>query len=387
MPDAPPSLAALFDTAMSLARRSASGRLLFGRLAGVVAEDAIPARVRAELDAAFAATATPVDAKAVDRALKGAWGRPAGKVLDDLDAAPLSVSSTAQVHAAEHEDRPVAVKVLRPGVASTIRSEMTLLDLLAAPLGSVFRALDVGATLREVREAAMDELDLEHEAGQQQRVRRALRGLDGVVVPEVLGDLAGEEVLATERLDGRTLAEGPAADPQATARRLVEAHLTAWREAGLVLTDPRPSHVVDLPDGRTGLLGTGVARPAPRERAAAAVAAFAALAEPGSQAFAEAVADGLGVLDAETAHEAHGLLREVLGELVDGPARLDGPALAGVTERAFRRLGPLLDVAARATPDPADVAAARMLGQLAATLARLEVTEDWPRLAAGAVAA
>ena len=44
-------------------------------------------------------------------------------------------------------------------------------------------------------------------------------------------------------------------------------------------------------------------------------------------------------------------------------------------------------LAARATPQPADLAAARMLGQLAATLSRLEVTEDWAALATSASAA
>jgi hypothetical protein len=149
-----------------------------------------------------------------------------------------------------------------------------------------------------------------------------------------------------------------------------------------VMTDVRPSHVVALEDGRTGLLGAGVARPAPRERAAPAVAAFAALGDPDPERVAEAVADGLGILDAETAREAHGVLRDVLGELVEGPARLDGPVLAQVTLRAIGRVGDLLRIAARATPEPADLAAGRMLWQLAWTLSRLQVTENWTELAA-----
>src|SRR4051794_21952194 len=204
MPEAPPALASLFETGMALARRSASGKLLFGRLAGVVHADTLPDRirepVRAELEEGFRQTATPIDAKTIEKTLKGAWGKAHGKVVDGFDEQPLSVSPTAQVHGAELDDRPIAIKVLRPGVASTIRSELSLLDLLGSPLGAVFPALDVGGTLREVRESTLDELDLEHEGDQQQRVRRALRRTDGIVVPEVLDDLAGQEVLATERL-------------------------------------------------------------------------------------------------------------------------------------------------------------------------------------------
>src|SRR3954451_10197657 len=102
MPEAPPALAALLETGISLARRSSSGKLLFGRLAGVVHADTLPERirgpVRAELEEGFRQTATPIDAKTIEKTLKNAWGKAPGKVVDDLDETPLSVSPTAQVH-------------------------------------------------------------------------------------------------------------------------------------------------------------------------------------------------------------------------------------------------------------------------------------------------
>src|SRR3954447_12235106 len=167
MPEAPPSLRALLETGVSLARRTTSGRVLFGRLAGVMPADTLPDRlhepVRAELEAAYRETATPLDAKAVERALSSAWGKAPGRVLDELDEEPLSVSPSAQVHAGVFEDTPVAVKVVRPGLAGQIRTELALLDVLGGPLGGVFPALDVGRALRELRDSALDELDLEHE--------------------------------------------------------------------------------------------------------------------------------------------------------------------------------------------------------------------------------
>src|SRR4051794_14510309 len=235
MPDAPPVLVSLFETGIQLAHRTTSGRVLFGRLAGVVHPDTLPDRlrdpVRRELEQAYEATAIRIDAKAVERTLKSAWGKAPDRVLDDgLDEEPVSISPTAQVHAGTYEDAPVAVKVSRPGIAQGIRGELALLDILAGPLSTAFPALDVAEALRELRESALDELDLEHEGDQQQRVRRALRRSDDIVVPEVVGDLCGDDVLVTERLAGTTLAEAPAPDPPAAARRLVEAHLAAWRE-------------------------------------------------------------------------------------------------------------------------------------------------------------
>ena len=381
MPEVPSSVLALFDVGVSLMRRTASGRVWLARHADVLHADLLPEALRgplrAELEGAHMTLVEPIDAKLAQKAANGVKG---------VDETPLATTPTAQVHRGELNGEPVAVKVARPGLAATIRSELSLLDILAGPIRAVFPVLDVPGVLREVREAVMDELDLEHEGETQHRVRRALRRLDGVTVPAVHVDECGPEVLVTELLEGPTLAAARAPDPGRVARLLVEAHLTAWGEAGLVLTDARPGHIVLLPNDSIGLLGTGLARPVARDRMAIGVSAFAGLAEADPAHFV-AAAEALGVLPADAAAEAHALLRELLGEFATGPARLDGPALAAMTVRAHRRIGDLLRLGAQATPEPSDLAALRMLGQLTAALSRLGVTEDWPALALTASAA
>ena len=109
--------------------------------------------------------------------------------------------------------------------------------------------LDTGRLLTQIREQALDELDLEHEAAQQRAVRRALARVEGVVVPAAYGELAAAEVSVSEWLEGPSLAQQAAADPDPTARALVAAHVTAAR-AGLILIDPRPNHVRSHPGPR-----------------------------------------------------------------------------------------------------------------------------------------
>ena len=365
-------------------RRSSSGRVALGRAAALVDADAVPATLRglpAELERARAAAATPVAFKDIEKILKGAWGSPHGKVLDELDRKPLAVTPSAQVHRGVRDGAPVAVKVLRPGLTSAVRNDLALLDVLATPLRQVFGAMDAGAILREVRETTLDELDLEHEASTQRQLRRTLRGVDGLVVPAPDMELSGETVLVTERLDGRTLAdlEAKVPDPGAVARTLVAAHVTAAR-AGLVLTDPRPGHVVLIADGQVGLLGTGLARPVDRDRTTAALEALVAWRAGDQDGFATIVADGLGLLPTADAVKAYGLAAVVLGDVLSGPDTLDGPALAALAERGLDHLTAALQLAATVTPHPHDLAVLRSVGQLAAVLARLEATEDWGAL-------
>jgi hypothetical protein len=383
-PALPPALRSLLEAGGALVRRSSSGRVALGRTAALVSTDAVPAALAglpAELERARAAAATPIAFKDVEKILKGAWGSPVGKVLDELGREPLAVTPSAQVHRGVRNGAPVAVKILRPGLASAVRNDLALLDVLAAPLRQVFGAMDTGAILREVRETALDELDLEHEASTQRQLRRTLRGIDGLVIPAPDMDLSGETVLVSELLEGRTLADPKAkvADAGAVARMLVAAHVAAAR-AGLVLTDPRPGHVVVMKGGKVGLLGTGLARPADRDRVTAALEALVAWRAGDQDGFAAVVADRLALLPAADALKAYGLAAVVLGEILNGAITLDGPALAAIAERGLDHLTAALQLAATVTPQPHDLAIARSVGQLASVLARLGATEDWGAL-------
>src|SRR4051812_48430194 len=302
------------------------------RAADVVPADALPAALRPlapALTEAAGEVRTPLDPKAVEKVLRGAWRVRPEKVLTDFDPDPLAATPAAQVHRGATGDGPVAVKVLRPGLAAAVRNDLALADALVVPLRQAFPNADAAALLREGRETALDELDLEHEASTQRRVRRTLRAIDGLVVPAPDLGLSTEQVLVTELLDGPTLRDAAPEDPAAVARTLVAAHVRAARD-GLVLTDPRPGHVVLLDGDGIGLLGTGLARSVDRERVDAALDALAALRGDEPEAFAAAVSGRLGLLPEDAARRAHGLVREVAGELLLGRARLDGAALAAV---------------------------------------------------------
>jgi predicted unusual protein kinase regulating ubiquinone biosynthesis (AarF/ABC1/UbiB family) len=302
-------------------------------------------------------------------------------VLDDLDLdAPVAITPLAQVHRGALGGAPVAVKVRRAGLDNAVRADLSLLDALRPPLRGAFPSLDAGMLLRRIREQALDELDLEHEAAQQRAVGRALRDVEGVVVPTTHSELAGGAVLVSGWLDGPTLADHDPADPSAVAEALVAAHVTAAR-GGLVLIDPRPNHVVLLEDGRVGLLGTGNAVAADRGRLSGLLTLPAALRDADPAPFARAVHAELGLLpDAASAHDAHALLRELLGDLVAGPARVDGAALETVGARALRRLPEVFALLARGAPDPGDIWLARGMAQLAAVLSVIGAEEDWVAL-------
>ncbi len=384
--DLPPALAALADAAVALVRRAPSARLAIVRAGGVLELEALRPqtreRVEREVAQARASVCVELPAREVEGILKAAWGGAPGKVLDAFDPEPVALTPAGQVHRGEHDGRPVAIKVLRPGVERSVRNDLALLDVLAVPLSAAFPRLDAGAILRDAREQALDELDFEHEASVQRRLARVLRGVDGVSAPAPVLELCAHDVLVAAWAPGATLASGERPDdPAATARALIAAFRAAVLEAGLAPVDLRASHVV-VDGPAVSLLGLGLSRPVDRARAEQAVGAFAAVADGDEAGFVAAV-EAMGLLSGEAAAEAFGVARRVLGELVAGPALLDAAALRELFARAAGEGPALLRVAGAASLAPEDLALARALGQLLAVLSRLRVVEDWAALVPG----
>ncbi|MEA2280414.1 MAG: hypothetical protein QOK21_1021 [Solirubrobacteraceae bacterium] len=356
-------------------RAAPSARIVIVRAGGVLEPAALAPELRdaveQEVAAARAAACVPLRAAEVERILRHAWQRPAIAVLDSLEPEPLAVTPAAQVHRGALDGAAVAVKVRRPGVERAVRNDVALLDGLAVPLRAAFPRVDVAGVLRDLRTLALDELDLEHEASQQRRVARALRGIDGVAVPRAHGELAAETVLVSDLLEGTTVADG-ARPPDAAqaARALAAGYRAVLLGAGLAPYDPRASHVVVAPDGTLGLLGMGVARPVARDRATAALGALEALVAGDAGAFALHVADEAALLERDDALEAHDRLRSLLDGLLVPDPQLDASALRALADRARAAAPDVMRLAMRAAAGPEDVALGRMIGQLAALVAR-----------------
>jgi predicted unusual protein kinase regulating ubiquinone biosynthesis (AarF/ABC1/UbiB family) len=280
------------------------------------------------------------------------------------------------------DGRAVAIKVLRPGLASAVRQDLMLLEGLLAPLNAAFPALDAGALLREVRERTLDELDLESEAETLRRFHRALRRHPLFGVPAPVMRLAHENVLVSEWVEGVPLWEAP--DPDEAAARLVVFGIGAAR-FGRIHAELTPDDVLVLADGRLAVIDFGASSSLSAERAELLSDAVEAFASDDAAAFGAALAS-LGALDAGRAPVALSLARDALGELATpGTSRLDSAEVSAARDRLLAREDLLSELIAAGRLPPEDVWPARGVGQLFATVARVGATADWLELVRGAL--
>jgi predicted unusual protein kinase regulating ubiquinone biosynthesis (AarF/ABC1/UbiB family) len=377
---------ALSGVALRLARTAPSGRIVLARLARAVDPEWIMRPwgddLVAELERVAARPPEPIPGRVVERTLKDAWGVKPTEELDELELEPVAVTPTAQVHRGVLDGKPVAVKVVRPGIAATVRQDLVLLDGLAVPLGAAFPALDPQALIGEARERIQDELDLEHEAHSLRRFHRALRSHPFLTVPAPVTRLAHEAVLVSEWIDGVPIAGAP--DPDLAAARLVTFVIGAAR-FGVMHADPDPDDVLVLADGRLAILDFGATRTVIPERVDHAYGALEAFAG-GDDARLGAALEKLGALPSSEAKSARELGLHALGDLAGpGPSRLDTGAVIDARDRLLERTDALVRVILAGSLAPEDLWPARAVGQLFAVIARTGASGDWLELARAAL--
>ena len=342
-----------------------------------------------ELRALRAGTPEPLEAKRVERLLRDAWGTKVSAHLAELEPEPAALASAGQVHRAELDDgRAVAVMVLHPGAEEALRADLGNVALLAQLAATVVPGLDPRALAAEVRERALEEMDLEHESQVQRTFARAYRGHPFVFVPAPVTELCRPEVLVSDWVDGTSF-EAVVRAPQAERDRygeiLARFHAGAMVHTGTFHADPHPGNHRLLRDGRVAFVDFGATGRADAAWVAGAFdAADAAEAGDGDR-FRRDLAD-LGYLGEPDRVDGRALLRHLLDTggwiLRDERVRIE-PALGEAMLRRQFAPGSAAEELVRFGRAPArDVQLGRMLSGLGCVLARLGAEASWGAIAA-----
>ena len=133
-------------------------------------------------------------------------GRPLSQAYASFDLEPVAAASIAQVHfAVTTEGRPVAVKVLRPGIETAFARDLDMYLWLARLLERFdrstrrLRPIEIVQTLAE---SVRTEMDLRLEAAAASELGENFAGDPWFRVPEVDWSRTGQRVLTLERVTG-----------------------------------------------------------------------------------------------------------------------------------------------------------------------------------------
>jgi ubiquinone biosynthesis protein len=205
-----------------------------------------------------------------------------GKPLSDLFASfgpPVAAASIAQVHRAEVTTvdgrRPVAVKVLRPGIERRFTIDLDAFNFAARHAEQMsaearrLRLIEVVDTLK--RSVAL-EMDLRFEAAALSEMTENTRGDPDFRVPAVDWDRTARDVLTLEWIDATPLSdrarlEARGFDLRHLARAVIQSFLRHALRDGFFHADMHPGNLFVDDDGRLVAVDFGImGRLGPKER-------------------------------------------------------------------------------------------------------------------------
>jgi ubiquinone biosynthesis protein len=225
--------------------------------------DMLPAAVIEEL-ATLQDRVPPFPMGEVREQIASAFGRPLEDLFDRFDAEPIAAASIAQVHRARTKDgQDVVVKVQRPGIAETIRADLSVLHYLARALEAVIEEAGIYSPTTLVEEfdkAIHEELDFLNEAANTRTFYKNHQGRPYARIPKVYDELTARTVLTLEYIDGVKLKDAnlDEAGRQTLARNILEGAFKELFEDGLFHGDPHPGNFLVLPGPVMALLDFGL---------------------------------------------------------------------------------------------------------------------------------
>ena len=269
----------------------------------------------------------------IRRVIERDLGMPLHEGYAELEPEPIGRASIAVVHRGRlHDGRTVAVKVLRPGVDQVVATDLDLLQPLLQLVARHTGDQTAGSLLQMFdgfREQIGEELDLRNEARAMLHFRRLLAEVDlpALVVPQVVTDLSGPNVLTMEYLEGAPLDDLAAAaeygvDPAPLVVQMVRGFFLMTVRWGAFHGDVHAGNLFLLRDGRLGLLDWGIiGRLDPDthrffvrtlEGALGDESAWDDVAAHIIRTYGPAIKEGLGLDDAQTTQFIRGMIEPVL---------------------------------------------------------------------------
>jgi len=189
------------------------------------------------------------------------------KAFASFETKPLAAASLGQVHAATlRDDRPVVVKVQRPGIRKQIYDDFEVLGELAmffdehTKVGKRYRFRKI---IDEFKATIAEELDYQREAGNLVSLAESLEGFARIHVPLPIPDYSSRTVLTMDYVRGTKVTKlSPLAridiDGDLLADELLRAYLKQVLVDGLFHADPHPGNIFLTDDGRIALLDLGM---------------------------------------------------------------------------------------------------------------------------------
>mgnify|MGYP006416726407 CR=1 FL=1 len=201
----------------------------------------------------------------IKKELEKEYGAKLDEMFSSIEETPIGDGSMAQVHRAESkEGKKIVLKILRPNIEKTVKSDLEVLEAVASLLNN--HGAKLGFDPKEVidtfSEALDNELDLRHEADST-KMLMAMTADDTSTFPEVFSDLSTKKILAIEEVKGAELTKWKKQNYTQEQRDKIVANgahavVRQTLEIGFFHADPHPGNIFVLEEEKLCFIDCGM---------------------------------------------------------------------------------------------------------------------------------
>lgn len=206
------------------------------------------------------------------------FGKAPEEIFLEFNPIPIASASIAQVYKAKiGTGESVAVKVRRPNIQKTIKSDLAIIRFVlkfAQLFSGDLRHIRMDVVVGQIEDWMFQETDFRREAENLRTVKNYKNRMQNksnpyasvIVVPELHEGYSSENVVTMQFIEGvpmnklELIKDNPNYDPITSMRSFMNAVLYDWmHESDFYFHgDPHPANVLILPNGKLGLLDYGL---------------------------------------------------------------------------------------------------------------------------------
>ena len=188
----------------------------------------------------------------IRKVLQDNFAQPLEDIFSEIEETPIAAASLAQVHKAwlKGSNQEVALKIQRPDIAETIKSDMDILERIAIRLDGrmeSFKVYNLPQLVQRIRKLMLQELNFAQEMRNMQVVRTHTLPEEKILIPEVYPELCGELVITMELSRGSKMKDVRISELKnraSLAKRGLNFSIRQVLEQGFFHADPHPGNIL-----------------------------------------------------------------------------------------------------------------------------------------------
>jgi len=148
----------------------------------------------------------PLSSPLVVKTFKKYFGKAPDVIFDEFDAKSVNAASIGQVHRAKKNGKDLAVKIQYPGVAESIKSDLSLVKPIAIKMFNI-KGKDSDKYFKEVEDKLTEETNYSLEIKQSQEIAKACGHIPNILFPTYYKEYSSNRILTMEYMQGEHLSE------------------------------------------------------------------------------------------------------------------------------------------------------------------------------------